>query len=273
MRGRLNDFILCRNERGGERGAWPRARPGAGRTRAGRHNQRPKHCRGERCWPAQAAMEAACAWECAFTAPIAIPAVSICTLTCMLCGAHKLPQQPLWQACAQSNLRIVSAECQRTKALFVLEREKILAPTRLAACVRDRALRTLALTGAWCVGVQGRWQCLLLLYEYILAQFSLRMVRTVRWHLTAFLPGRPGTDSPVAVHWAWLLALHAGLWLFLKEPKGLHGRAASLSTYAPNAIAADGPCAASYDTLLATQRWLLCMTLAGLALLGLCWCI
>ena len=128
------------------------------------------------------------------------------------------------------------------------------------------------LRGAWCVGVQGRWKCLLLLYEYILAHFSLRMVRTVRWNLTAFLPGTPGTVSPLAIYWVFLLAFHAGLWLFLKEPKGSHSRAASLSTYAPNAIAAGGPCAASYDTLLATQRWLLGMTLAGSVLLGLCWC-
>lgn len=102
------------------------------------------------------------------------------------------------------------------------------------------------------------------------------MVRTVRWHLTAFLPGRHGIDSPIAECWACLLVLHAGLWLLYKEPGGLHSRAAFQSVssaYAPNVIAADGPCAASYATLLATQRWLLCMTMAGSALLGLCWCI
>ena len=125
-----------------------------------------------------------------------------------------------------------------------------------------------------CVGVQGRWRFLLNCYGYILAAFSLRMVRNVRWHLTAFLLGRHGTDSPVVVWWACVLLLHAGMWLVFKEPEGIHSRAAFqsvLKTFTPNVIMADGPCAASYKSLLATQRWLLCMTTAGSALLGLCW--
>ena len=134
--------------------------------------------------------------------------------------------------------------------------------------MRERASRSLKSFLVHCI--QEDWQLSRYFHEYILAAFSLRMVRRVRWSLTGSLPGVPGTRNLLVPEWEALLGGHAALWLMAKTHRG---NFAMLLGFRGSDALTDGPCAASFDALQATQRVLLSMTLVGGLLLGICWAV
>ena len=122
--------------------------------------------------------------------------------------------------------------------------------------------------------IQEDWHLLRYLYEYVLAALSLRTVRRVRWQLTELLPDAHGTRNVLVQEWEMLLGGQAALWLMAKAHRGSF--AILLGTPGADALtltASDGPCAAHFDALRATQRVLLGMSLVGALLLGLCWAL
>ena len=127
------------------------------------------------------------------------------------------------------------------------------------------------LTPACRVGTQERWRVLRFFVDYVLAAFGLRMVRAVRWQLTSFRIGRRGTDAEIFWMWGGWLVWYALLRCW--GPPFLGFGSAHDFRGARGAVinAWGGPCAASFDALLATRAWLLCMARVGTLLLAVCW--